>query len=540
MHSEAILQKTDLPESYNDFLAWVGGSVEGGGIHPKLLPKSKFDRFKQLIKTPLDTVEVTEAMYTKLNRVFTAEDSHREYTFSDPGLEDDFKEFYDPEKYLSTKVAEAVKTSINSVWVADLPEIQVSDYPEPYGYLVDISSVVDIENDPENNCQWVIFKVNGDSYVSDSQEYSDYLMVYDNESIRKFKCPEGKLGELVAEFSHGLDYTPARQIWTDRLSKDDLINKASPITNELTSLDNWLFMSINKKYMDLGNSYPITAAYQTRGDAPQDDKEDNKGTKQPIGDDIMGPGTLVEVPAPLPGEVDMMSNPIQIIAPDVKSLEYHSKMLEAKKEEIFTAVVGREDDRTNNQAKNEMQVQSAVESREEVLFKIKRNYEIFERFSTETLARLRYDNRFERYDVDYGTEFFLKSLSDLQEDYREAVESGSDPVILEDMKNKIIAYRYKNNPTGKAKAELITDLTPLRDKSIKDLIDLNSAGLLDRTDLDIRLNLLDYIARFERENAPLAMWGKDLDYKTKLKRIREELESYSKEKAPAESGAELN
>jgi len=390
-----------------------------------------------------------------------------------------------------------------------------------------------------------MFKVSGPSYVQKKKEFDDYLMVYDDETIRKFYYAEGELGEIVVEFNHGLDYTPARMMWTDKLCKDDNINKASPITNVLTALDNYLFMTTNKKYMDLGSSYPITAAYQTTGDAPQEskdiDKQDNKSssTKQPIGDDIMGPGTLVEVPAPLPGEVDMMANPIQIIAPDVNSLEYHSKSLELKRSEIFTSVVGKEDDRTNDQAKNEMQVQSAVESREEVLMRYKKNWEAIERFSTETIARLRYDNAFDRYEVDYGSEFFLKSLTNLQDDYKQALDAGSDPVVLEDLKDQIISYKYRNNPTGRARAELITDLTPYRDKSIQNLIDLHNARLINPMALDIRLNLLDYIARFERDNAPLTVWGSELDYKTKLQRIREELESYSRENAPALiSGAE--
>lgn len=544
MHCETILSKSELPDAFNNFLSWVGGTVSGEGNHPRLLPEAKFKRFKQILKTPLDTVEITEAMFTKLNRVLYAEDANRSISFSTEGLEDDFNEFFNPAEYCRTKIVEAVKTSINTVWVADLPEEQRSDYPEPYGYLVDISNVVDINNDPDNNCLWVMFKIKGRSYIKDGKEYSDYIMVYDDYSIRKFESYDGKIGALVAEFVHGLGYTPARMIWTDKLNKDDFINKLSPVTNVLTALDNWLFMSTNKKYMDLGSSYPITAAYQVRGDAPQETNQDNKSgdTKQPLGDDILGPGTLIEVPAPLPGEIDLMSNPIQIIEPSVPSLEYHTKMLIDKKAEIFTAVVGKEDDRTNDQAKNEMQVQSAVESREEVLMRYKKNLEIFEQFMTETLARLRYDSSFDRYDVDYGSEFFLQSLSSLQEDYKEAIESGSDPALLEDIKNQILNYRYRNNPTGRVRADLITDLTPMRDKSIDDLIKLKAVDALDPVDFKIRVNLLDYIARFERENAPLTVWGKELDYKSKLQRIRAELESYvgPMENPPAKSDGELN
>ena len=519
MHCETILRKGEMPQAFNNFLAWVGGTSSGEGDHPKLLPQAKFKRFNQLLTTPIDTVELCDAMFTKLNRVFDAEDARRELKFNKDGLDDDFNDYYDSFKYWATKGAEAVKTSINSVWVVDLPETQVSEFPEPYGYLVNISQVIDLYNDTSNNCIWLLFKS------------GDYLLVYDDESIRKFEYKDGELGEEVGQFVHELGYTPARMMWSDRLMQYDSINKKSPVTNVLTSLDNWLFMSVNKKYMDLGNSYPITAAYESGADVSQDNKQDNKSpnTKAPSGADLLGPGSYIELPAPLPGEVNLMDNPIQVISPDVTSLEYHSEMLERKKDQIFENVVGREDDRNNDQAKNEAQVQSAVESREEVLSRYSVNWEEIDKFSTTVMAQLRYGSSFISYDCDYGTQWFLRSLNDLQEDYKMALDTGADPVILEEIKNAIINLKYRNNPTGKVRADLITDLTPYRDKSVDDLIMLSKEGLVDEIDLRIRLNLLDFIARFERENAPLNVFGRDVDYTVKLRNIREALEGYAQE-----------
>ncbi len=252
------------------------------------MPKEKFKRFKQLLTTPVDTVELTEAMFTKLNRVFIAEDAHREYEFNNDELVDDFEEFYSPLEYMSNKLSEIVKTSINAVWVVDLPKVQITEYPAPYGYIVDISSVKDIKNNDDNTCEWLLF-CSGDS-----------LMVYDDESIRKFNFNDGNIGALEAEFRHGLGYTPARQIWSEKLKVGDNINKRSPITNVLTALDNWLFMSTNKKYMDLGNSYPITASYKIGVDIPGEDKQNGRSdnVKSPSGADLIGPGSHVQVPVP--------------------------------------------------------------------------------------------------------------------------------------------------------------------------------------------------------------------------------------------------
>jgi len=186
MHCQSILNKSELPEAYTNFLAWIGGTVDGDGAHPKLLPKSKFERFKQLVSTPLETIELTEAMFTKLNRVFDAEDAVREYKFSKDGLEDEFIEYYNPVNYWKTKGAEAIQTGINSIWVADLPEEQKGDVPDPYGYLVNIRSVIDIQKDDNNDCQHLMYKVTGSEYTIAGKKATDYLMVYDDESIRKY------------------------------------------------------------------------------------------------------------------------------------------------------------------------------------------------------------------------------------------------------------------------------------------------------------------------------------------------------------------
>ena len=54
---------------------------------------------------------------------------------------------------------------------------------------------------------------------------------------------------------------------------------------------------------------------------------------------------------------------------------------------------------------------------------------------------------------------------------------------------------------------------------------------MDEIDLQIRINLLDFIARFEREEAPLNVFGKKLEYNKQLQAIRETLVAYAKEKS---------
>ena len=84
-----------MPQAYFDHLAWVGGTEDRESVHSRLLPAAKFKRYKQLLSTPIETVEMSEAMFTKLNRVFFGEDAHREFGFEKEELNEDFLEFYD-------------------------------------------------------------------------------------------------------------------------------------------------------------------------------------------------------------------------------------------------------------------------------------------------------------------------------------------------------------------------------------------------------------------------------------------------------------
>ena len=73
-HVESILHKNNLSPYKNEFLNWIGGET------PELLAKDKFERFKQLIKAPIQTVELTESIFSRLFRVFSAQDAYYNYS----------------------------------------------------------------------------------------------------------------------------------------------------------------------------------------------------------------------------------------------------------------------------------------------------------------------------------------------------------------------------------------------------------------------------------------------------------------------------
>ena len=521
-HSETILQKRDLGAAYQDFLKWIGSE------NPILLESGKVQRIDQLIRTPIPTVELSESMYSRLHRVFFSQDAFFAYDFKDEKLLKDWEEFSDSD-FWATKGFEAMKLAINSVWVLGLPTEQKGDIPEPFNKLVNIDNVIDISVDSNNNCRWVIFYE------------GQYLFVYDDEAIRVFNFKDGKLGAEEMTIEHELEYTPARMMWTDKLEMEDYINKQSPITKELADLDWLLFHLASKRYLDISNAYPILVSYDVEGGYNDDSQTDNKSLisgkyAQPEAGSMIGAGTHIKVDPPEDGQPDMMSNPMEYINPDVTTLDWHVKEEIRLAYKIFRSVVGTDLEVRNDQAKNEMQVEGAFESQKSVLLRVKANFEAINKFADETICRVRYGDGFIGCTIDYGTKFFLKSVEGLYQDYKSAKDSGANEVVLDEITTTILNTSFRDDQTGRTRAEIIRDLDPLPEKNLEEAIKILEKGGISKERFAIKANLLSYVKRFERENGSLVQFSKARSYDKKLEEIINKFKDYSNENGLSTEG----
>lgn len=516
-HTETILQKTDLGQPYSEFKEWIGQE------RPRLLSKGKVDRIDQLIRTPLPTVEISESIFSRLHRVFSSQDAFLNYEFTNPDLLADWEE-YRNDSFWETKGFQAMQSSINSVWVVDLPTVQSDEYPQPINKLVDISNVIDIYVDDDNNCHWVIFRD------------GEYLYAYDSEFIRVYLYDEDLSGDPIFELEHGLGLTPARMMWNENLNGSsmtgvkDFINKESPITKELSDLDWLLFHMASKRYLDIANAYPMLVSYELGGDYRDDSITDNKQERQvPEGDSAIGPGTHFKVDIPEEGQPDLMTNPAKYINPPDASLRWHVEEEVRLIHKIFKSIVGTDQENRNDAAKNEMQIESAFESQTSVLMRVKKNFEIIHRFADSVICRLRYGKDFKGCTIDYGTRFFLKSEEDLIEDYKGAKEAGAGEVLLEDINSSILDTRFRDDHASRTRADMINDLDPLPNKTVKEAIEILNAGGINKINFVIKINLLNFVKRFERENLPLDKFGDTRDYSYRINIIYEQFKLYANE-----------
>jgi len=431
-----------------------------------------------------------------------------------------------------------MQSAIDSVWFVDFPEVQQSTMPEPFNKLINIKDVVDIKNDEFNNCQYLIY-ASGKWVVAYDAElirvYENRAFITDIRDKLKTTISGFDIGSPIKEIPHGLGYTPARMFWSNPLDSQNFINKEAPITKVLSDLDWLLFHMVSKKYMDVSNAYPILAAYESDDDSGDPDRTENKdrtdGGKRPSGNKMIGPGSYVELPAPVDGnDSDLMrSDPIRMISPDTDTLDWHVKEEIRLKDTIFKSVVGTDTGQRNDAAKNEMQIESAFESQKSVLFNVKRNFEIINKFADVTIAKLRYGEGFVGCTIDYGTEFFLKTVEDLHNDLKKAKETGAGEAIISNISDKILNTEYKEDRQSRIRAEIIRDIDPLPERDLEEAIKIFEKGAIDKINFVIKSNLLNFVRRFERENITLSEFAKNIDYAKKISLITEKFKEYANE-----------
>ena len=549
-HSEALLKDNTIARAINNFRAWV----------ESILPKDKYEVFLNLFTLPGANVELSKQIYNELARVFDGKNPVRSYSFEDSDLADDWDD-YQKELGLSsvwrTKGWETMKTAINSVLIVDLPEEQTGELPEPYFYFLGIEHVVDYQTDEKGKIDWIIFKQSEDRNTG-----LVTLAIFDQEAYRIVVINKKKeIVEEVSEVMHGLGYCPASFMWTDAISQRNLDLKEAPLTSQLSNLDWLLFFSTSKKHLDLYAPYPIYSAYRQDCDyenAENGDYCDGSYLRNAAGEyhqlansslvscpkcgnkQLKGPGSFIEVPIPEKDGVDMR-DPVTITTIDKSSLDYNVEEEKRLARSVYESVVGVGGLSESREALNVDHIKSNYDAKTSVLNGLKLNFEIAETFVSDTICRLRYENNYVGTFINYGTEFYILSLDDLYDFYKKAKENGSSEVELDTIQEQIIATKYRNNPMMMRRMTVLKHLEPYQHFTRKELQELNSAGLIDKDLLAVKINFNSFIDKFERDNINIVKFGAQLSFEKKIEIITKQLIEYGKAtNAPGPKGPEEN
>lgn len=533
-HTETNIAVSDINQPTTVFLDWV----------KRLLPKDKYNIFLQLFKFPLPTPAVVEDVYRELERVFYSRNSSSSYQFTDSELAEDWSQYRksnlnEPEVWKTT-AWKRMQVSLNSILVVDLPLVQTSTRPEPYFYWLEIDSVIDYElsKQDENLFNWLIFN-----------QPEHRIAVFDDTSIRVYQLNEkNEIQSLVSEAQHDLGYCPARFFWSTQLNEKNKDLKKNPITKELSNLDWYLFFALSKQHLDLYAPYPIYSAYEADCNFENSETGDycdggflrnargeykilNDGTveKCPCCSEkrIAGPGSFLEVPIPNQTEgVADMRNPVQITTIDKDSLDYNVNECARLKNEIVISVVGSGGTVSEKEAINETQVTANFESKTSVLNALKTNFELAQKFIEDTVCKLRYGNAFISSSVNWGTEFYVFTVTELYSKYKQAKDNGASNSELDAISQQILEVEYRNNPLVLQRMLILKQLEPYPHKTLDEVLKLYEKKLIDEKLVKLKINFSTLVDKFERENINIIEFASNKPLREKIDIITNKLLEY--------------
>lgn len=545
-HTETNIAVSDINQPTTLFLDWVS----------HLLPKDKYNIFLNLFKYPLPTPAVAEDVYRELERVFYSRNSSSSYQFTDSELAEDWQNFRrsnlnEPEIW-KTIGWKRMQVSPNSILIVDLPTQQNTFRPEPYFYWLEIEDVIDYETPDGAAINWIVFK-----------QPENKIAVFDDMSIRVYQLNEkNEISGLVSEAVHNLGYCPARFFWTTQLNEKNKELKKNPITKELSNLDWYLFFSISKQHLDLYAPYPIYSAYEADCHYENNETGDycdggflrnSKGDWKFLADGtlekcpccgnkrIAGPGSFLEVPVPNVSEgIADLRNPVQITTIDKDSLDYNVDECVRLRNDIIISVVGSGGTVSEKEAINETQVAANFEAKTAVLNALKTNFEQAQKFVEDTICKLRYGEAFISSSISWGTEFYVFTVKELYDKYKQAKDNGASEAELDAISQQIIEVEYRNNPLVMQRMIILKQLEPYPHKTQNEVVTLFDKGLLDKNKVILKLNFSSYIDRFERENINIIAFGTNLSLRDKVNTIYKKLLEYATEEqitAPQGEGA---
>lgn len=515
-----------------EYLRWVDS----------MLPEYKAAMFRRLVRFPLKSVSLSDEIFDALEKVFDGRDRDREFIFSSVDLERDRKEFFDNSGFEGKWRREsflAYRHRFNSIMVVDLPREQEGDMPEPYFYFLPVEQVIAFDGDGRN-IDWIFFKITDERWA-----------YYDAAAYQVITIKDGVPVGIESTNEHDLGYCPAAFFIDEPISMTEPYQKKSVVSGQLASFDWYLFHAVSKMHLDLYAGYPIYWGY-----APDCDYEDlmqdlicrdgflvNSNGQHSIDrasgslnicpvcsqSRLNGPGSYNQVPRPIDKEDADLGQPVGVVPTDTQSLIYNREEHSRLHLEIYTNITGFGGDLKTEQAVNEKQVMASFDSRANVLKREKKKFESAEQWVAGTICRLRYGDSYISNYVDYGTEFYIYSPSDLLKMYVEYRNNGVSQQVLSMIQDQYYETKHRENPGKMARVQLLTALEPNRHSTPNEVMEMYSAGLVSFESMYLKVNFSSLVGRFERENGDIINFGLRVPFAERVSAIQQSLLNYAKE-----------
>jgi len=531
--SQFALNKGDLSRQQTHLTDFLNA------VRNRLNNDDAFLNFENNITYPLQTNELIESMFNALKRIFDANDKYINFEFDNVETKQDSQKFINV-KWFQNEGWELFTHSPNTVLIVDLPEVQVSDLPEPYLYPVPINKVLDIDVE-ENQIKSIIYEVD-----------EEFIIGIDSESyivLQKYKKGNDwdKLIE-IANIEHTLNRCPANFLNNKNLYSDNEIIKASPISKSIGEILDLLVLYVNKtiidnyivpyivKYGDNDCDYDNGAYYCDGGllkvkaeqgeDSWAQDGRTHKFFKCPKCNKTTGYAETIKVPTPQDkDEYDLATNALTFITPDTTIFTYSDTRIADKEKKIYNQVVGITQDLNPKQQQNEVRVKTNLENQNQVLINWKKPFESSIMRTNNDVLMFRYKDKFLGSVVDLGRRFFMQTMQEIFEEKTLAKENGLDNII--DYDQQAIDAKYSNNPEQRKRALLMLELSrvlrPLNEKTPEAVDSLYLADKISRITYILYTEFYNFLSRYEAEKG---MKITEFDFNNLVKELKETFNKY--------------
>jgi hypothetical protein len=512
-----------------------------------LLPKDKFTIFKQLIGEPVPTLDLTETIFDELAKIFEASNKsiYSSYKTDTLRKSQEFKQYFDVEKYFKNEVYDMLKVAPNSVLVVDSKlNTDEQGRPQPITYFVHLESIIDLDVNRDGTTNYIIFKASDDRIVA-IDKYNYY--VFDSEQKEPVLLngyPQAHT--LTDELNR--PYTPAFLLYPDFLNVTDSVIVNSPLTKSLGNLDWLLFWAVSKRYLDLYAPFPIYVSYEAdctytlpTGEACENgvirvyDTNDLEQSAQTIPcphctkTKMFGAGSEVTVPAPQSKDEPNLIDAIRVIPAEDKSLTYVTGELERLEQKIYYSVLGKTSQPLENFSQSVSQLDLSTESRKAVLLHVKTLFEKVHKKVLYTMNKIMYGDEFTDCHVDYGDNYFLTTQEQETEKYKKLKDTGAPEGMLHASLEAIITTSYKTAPATSLLQQVYLEVEPYQTMSIESVMKLAYEGMVPRKRAIAKIHFTDFIENFEADHEALirSVENGDFNKDAVVKLIKKQLDAYA-------------
>lgn len=507
------------------------------------LTTDKYEAIMKYWTFPLSGVNISNDMLSDLFYVFNARNTSFEIQYPNSRLNEASEAMLSNlgvRRWIEDNGKKVLKCAPNSLTIVD-----IDGDGNPALILVQNEQLLGYELKEDGSFEYVIFQ---HSKGKDSIGEWSKIALYDSEFYRVYIVRNG-LYKIDVESAHKLDYCPAMFFYDKPLTSKHEFDRSIPLSNTLGILYQWQIFETFLFYAQHYGTFPAME-YADNGcevsgceggiivSAAMYNGDEIIGYSQPTAcpscskKGLIGPGTAIGIEVSDDKDIQDTRGILRFVTPDTTSLEYIGKMQAAKENFIKVNTVGYANGLTG-QPVNELQVRSLLESRRKPLLEIKQHLEKLYKFIVKTSIKLMYNVEV-NVSCDYGTEYFILTESDILLLIQEAKKAGVQSAEIWELNKMLIETKYKNDPYKVQRMTIASDIEPSPFDTREEVLSKKTSGMISREDYFIKLNFIDLLKRFERENGSIVSFGTELLYAKKIDKIKQTLLFYTKQMLPDE------